>query len=156
MLHLCWRNNFCPRGAKHVVRKHRLVLTVYWIIYFIKKHNGISTLNITFKGLKSIATLCEPSGITCCGNNLPKAPNRTDMIDHFIRYIQGYQHTQPYRFWWWQKHTHLHTITFHTTETVHHHHLALQPYVSLGLLCYSPPLVPILSFPSPSFNPHLS
>jgi hypothetical protein len=29
----------------------------------------------------------------------------------------------------------------------HHHHLALQPYVSLGLLCYSPPLVSILSFP---------
>ena len=36
----------------------------------------------------------------------------------------------------------------------HHHHLALQPYVSLALLCYSPPLVPILSFPSPSpFSP---
>ena len=34
----------------------------------------------------------------------------------------------------------------------HHHHLALQPFVSLGLLCYSPPLVSILSFPSPSFN----
>jgi hypothetical protein len=32
----------------------------------------------------------------------------------------------------------------------HHHHLVLQPYVSLGLLCYSPPLVSILSFPSPS------
>jgi hypothetical protein len=31
----------------------------------------------------------------------------------------------------------------------HHHHLVLQPYVSLGLLCYSPPLVPILSFSSP-------
>ena len=38
----------------------------------------------------------------------------------------------------------------------HHHHLALQPIVSLGLPCYSPPLVSILSFPSPSFNPHLS
>jgi hypothetical protein len=38
----------------------------------------------------------------------------------------------------------------------HHHHLVLQPYVSLGLLCYSPPLVSILSFPSSSFNPHLS
>jgi hypothetical protein len=38
-----------------------------------------------------------------------------------------------------------------------HHHLALQPYVSLGLLCYSPPQVSILSFPpSPSFNPRLS
>jgi hypothetical protein len=31
----------------------------------------------------------------------------------------------------------------------YHHHLALQPYVSLGLLCYSPPLVSIVSFPSP-------
>jgi hypothetical protein len=31
--------------------------------------------------------------------------------------------------------------------------LALQPYVSLGLLCYSSPPVSILSFPSPSFNP---
>ena len=38
----------------------------------------------------------------------------------------------------------------------HHHHLALQPYVSLGLLCYLPPLVLILSFSSPSFSPHLS
>ena len=38
----------------------------------------------------------------------------------------------------------------------HHHHLALQPYVSCGLLCYSLPQVSILSFPSPSFNPHLS
>ena len=38
----------------------------------------------------------------------------------------------------------------------HHHHLALQPYLSLGLLCYSPPLVSIVSFPSPFFNPHLS
>ena len=37
----------------------------------------------------------------------------------------------------------------------HHHHLALQPYMSLGLLCYLPPLVPILSFSSPFFNPHL-
>jgi hypothetical protein len=36
------------------------------------------------------------------------------------------------------------------------YYLALQPFVSLGLLCYSPPLVSILSFPSPSFNPHLS
>jgi hypothetical protein len=27
----------------------------------------------------------------------------------------------------------------------HHHQLALQPYVSLGLLCYSPPLVSIQS-----------
>jgi hypothetical protein len=25
--------------------------------------------------------------------------------------------------------------------------------MSLGLLCYSPPLVSILSFPTPSFNP---
>ena len=46
----------------------------------------------------------------------------------------------------------------HRTKHVecHHHHLALQPFVSLGLLRYSPPLVCILSFPSPSFNPHLS
>jgi hypothetical protein len=43
-----------------------------------------------------------------------------------------------------------------TTNHHHHHHLALQPFVTLGLLCYSPPLVSILSFPSPSFNPHLS
>jgi hypothetical protein len=27
----------------------------------------------------------------------------------------------------------------------HHHHLALQPYVSLGLLCYSPPLVNVVT-----------
>jgi hypothetical protein len=40
-------------------------------------------------------------------------------------------------------------------EKLLHHHLALQPYVSLGLLCYSPPLISILSFPSPSFNSHL-
>ena len=33
----------------------------------------------------------------------------------------------------------------------HHHYLALQPYASLGLLCDSPPLVSILSFPSPSY-----
>ena len=37
----------------------------------------------------------------------------------------------------------------------HHNHLALLPYMSLGLLCYSPPQVSILSFPSPSFKPHL-
>jgi hypothetical protein len=37
------------------------------------------------------------------------------------------------------------------------HHLALQPFVSLGLLCYSPTQVSILlDFPSPSFNPHPS
>jgi hypothetical protein len=35
----------------------------------------------------------------------------------------------------------------------HHHHVVLEPYMSLGLLCYSPPLVSILSFPSSSFNP---
>jgi hypothetical protein len=40
----------------------------------------------------------------------------------------------------------------HTFKYYQHHHLALQPYVGLGLLCYSPPQVSILSFPSPSFN----
>jgi hypothetical protein len=48
-------------------------------------------------------------------------------------------------------------IYIHVDIYYHHHHLlALQPYVSLVLLCYSPPLVSILSSPSPSFNPHLS
>jgi hypothetical protein len=50
-------------------------------------------------------------------------------------------------------------LNVHTAQMIishHHHHLALQPYVSLGLFRYSPPLVSILSFPSPSFNPHLS
>jgi hypothetical protein len=37
----------------------------------------------------------------------------------------------------------------HPQASNHHHHLALQPYVILSLLCYSSPLVPILSFSSP-------
>jgi hypothetical protein len=41
-------------------------------------------------------------------------------------------------------------------QTYHHNLFALQPCVCLSLLCYSPPLVPILSFSSASFNPHLS
>jgi hypothetical protein len=72
---------------------------------------------------------------------------------------QGMWHAREIKIltWFWDQslqQTGFKTWTYHYHD--HHHHLALQPYVSLGLLCYSPPLVSILSFPSPSFNPHLS
>jgi hypothetical protein len=53
--------------------------------------------------------------------------------------------------WQWREDDHsvLSSLHYHHHHH-HHHHLALQPYVSLGLLCYSPPLLSILSFPSPS------
>jgi hypothetical protein len=53
------------------------------------------------------------------------------------------------------KHT-VHSLVTNNDDDDDNNHLALQLYASLGLLFYSPPLVSLLSFPSPSFNPHLS
>ena len=128
----------------YLCSNHRNSLNLYRRKIYSKQNcttNNTFCVNVTFKVLRDRRR--EQVHIwLCILNNL--------MVLYIVlsRHQVGTRDTRPTR------------IVFKgaklTITNCIHHHLALQPYVSLGLLCYSPPLVSLLSFPSSSFNPHLS